>query len=152
METKSLYLEGHLVLAMIRILDHKNKMPPTISATAEGLDFSLEQTNLICLKLKEKGIIDMVEDAYDVRLFIKDHLLLEELEKDGQEDRMQKALAEFQEKKKGLSTRVEQIQATQQAKQQKLFSELDALLKKKSAPGSKNFKIEHSGLDTVTDK
>lgn len=144
METKNLYDQAHLVVAMIRVLDHRKNFPPTLADVAAGLDFSLEQTNFICLKLKDKNIIEMVEDAFEVRLFVRNHLMIEELERGCQEDQMQKALAEFQEKRKGLSARVEKIHATQQAKQQKLFSEIEAMLKKKQSPEAKNFKLDPS--------
>ena len=95
MEIKQQYAQAHLVVAMIRILDHRAKTPPTVADVADGLGFTLEHVNFLCLKLKDKGIVDMVQDAYDVRLFIKDHLKIEAFEHEPQDDQMQTALAQF---------------------------------------------------------
>lgn len=132
MEHADFYSNAHLVVAAIRILTHKNSTPPSIDDVCRTLSFSLEQGNFTCKKLKEIGIIDLVEGAFGGRLFIKNHLKIEEIPKDKKEDKLDEALKKFQNSKKEFSKKIESFQAKQTQKQKDLFAELDKKLKEKS--------------------
>ena len=94
------------------------------------LSFSLEQGNLICKKLKELEIIDVVEGAFENHLFIKDHLKIEEIPRDKKEDKLGEALKKFKNSKKDFSKDIESFQAKQAEKQKALFAKLEDKLKK----------------------
>ena len=100
MQNSDLYSNAHLVVAAIRIFTHKNSKHPSMNEICKTLSFSLEQGNLICKKLKDLGIIDVVEGAFENHLFIKNHLKIEEIPRDKKEDRLEDALKKFKDSKK----------------------------------------------------
>ena len=134
MQNSDFYSNAHLVAAAIRILTHKNSTPPSIDEICQTLSFSLEQGNFICKKLKDKGIIEIVEGAFGTRLFLKSHLKIEELSKGKKADSLEDAVKKFQSSKKDMTQKVELFQAKQAKKQKDLFAELEKKLKKGSAP------------------
>ncbi|HAY38943.1 MAG TPA: hypothetical protein DCY53_06130 [Desulfobacteraceae bacterium] len=132
MQHPDLYSNAHLVVSAIRIFTHKNSKHPSLNEICKTLSFSLEQGNLICKKLKDLGIIDMVEGAFEHQLFIKDHLKIEEISRDKKEDGLEEALKKFKDSKKDFSKKIESFQAKQAEKQKALFAELEEKLKKGS--------------------
>lgn len=132
MQNPDLYSNAHLVVAAIRIFTHKNSKHPSLNEICKTISFSLEQGNLICKKLKELGIIDVIEAAFENHLFIKDHLKIEEIPRDKKEDRLEDALKKFKDSKKDFSKKIESFQAKQAEKQKALFAELEEKLKKGS--------------------
>ncbi len=133
MQHSDLYSNAHLVVAGIRIFTHKNSKHPSMNEICKTLSFSLEQGNLICKKLKDLGIIDVVEGAFENHLFIKDHLKIEEIPRGKKDDRLEDALKKFKNSKKDFSKKIESFQAKQAEKQKALFAELEEKLKKGSA-------------------
>ena len=105
MKKTDFYSNAHLVVAAIRIHDHQNAAFPTIHEVSRTLSFSMEQGNYICKKLIEMGIIEVVEGAYETRLFIKNHLQLEEIPRGPIESKIEKELQEFQ-TSKGLKIKL----------------------------------------------
>ena len=132
MQRLDLYYNAHLVVAAIRIYTHKNSKHPSMNEICDTLSFSLEQGNLICKKLKELGVIDVVEGAFENHLFIKDHLKIEEIPRDKKEDKLEDALKKFKNSRKDFSKKIESFQAKQAEKQKALFAELEEKLKKGS--------------------
>ena len=132
MQHSDLYSNAHLMVAAIRIFTHKNSKHPSLDEICKALAFSLEQGNLICKKLKDLGIIDVVEGAFEYQLFIKDHLKIEEIPRDKKEDKLEEALKKFKDSKKDFSKKIESFQAKQAEKQKALFAELEEKLKKGS--------------------
>ena len=132
MQHPDLYTNAHLVVAAIRIFTHKNSKNPSLNEVCNTLSFSLEQGNLICKKLKELGIIDVIEGAFENHLFIKDHLKIEEIPRDKKENKLEEALKKFKDSKKDFSKKIESFQAKQAEKQKALFAELEEKLKKGS--------------------
>lgn len=124
------YDNAHLVVAAVRIIEHQNKAPASIEAVCTLLSFSLEQGNYLCRKLKEMEIIDMVEGAYGIKLFIKNHPKIEEIPRGHIESQIEKELQKFQSSKKQISQKIESIKSEQAKKKQDLFAELEQKLKK----------------------
>lgn len=139
MKNSDLYSNAHLVVAAIRVFTHKNSKQPSMDEICQTLSFSLEQGNLICKKLKDLGIIDVVEGAFENHLFIKNHLKIEEIPKDKKEDRLEEALKKFKDSKKDFSKEIESFQAKQAEKQKALFAELEKRLKKGSDKTESSF-------------
>jgi len=132
MQHPDLYSNAHLVVAAIRIFTHKNSKHPSLNEICTTLSFSLEQGNLICKKLKDLGIIDVVEGAFENHLFIKDYLKIEEIPRGKKEDKLEEALKKFKDSKKDFSKKIESFQVKQAEKQKALFAELEEKLKKGS--------------------
>ena len=130
MKGKDFYSDAHLVVAAIRILEHQNFASPSIDEICRTLSFSLEQGNFVCRKLYEMNIIDIVEGAFGTKLFIKNHLLLEEIPQGATEDNLEKEIKKFQTTKKDYIQKIELFKAEQEKKKKNLFAELEKKFKK----------------------
>ena len=127
--TQSLYDGAHLFVAAIRVLNHQEQTPPTLDQVCRMLALSGERGGFLCRRLSEIGAIEMVTGAYGDRLFVRDHLNIEELPREAANDRMQAELDRFQEAQKGLTRKVESIRAEQARKKKDLFSEVEKKLR-----------------------
>jgi hypothetical protein len=130
MENRSLYHEGHLFVAAIRILERRHGAPPTLEQIAELVHFSNQQIGLISRRLRDMGITEQVEGAYGDRWGIVDHLKLEELPRDQEVTLLDTALKKFQSERSKLAQKVETIKEMQAQKRKDLFAGLDKKLKK----------------------
>lgn len=130
MEHTDLYSDAHLVVAAIRILERRNSVPPSIDNICNFLSFSPERGNYICRKLDETGVIEIVEGAFGIRLFLKNHLAIEEIPKNIKTSSMDDELKKFKDSRKELNQRVASIQAQQAEKKKNLFAKLEDQLKK----------------------
>ena len=126
------YTKAHLFVSAIRILEYKDKAAPSIENVCRIISCSLEQGNLICNKLVERQIIDIVEGAYGTSLYIKNHLAIEEISKGAKESKFEKEIKKFQENQNKISQKVESFQTDQVEKQKNLFAELEKKLKKET--------------------
>ena len=124
MKEIDLYTKAHLVVAAIRILGHQANVSSSIEKVCQMISFSLEHGNLICKKLDELGIIELVEGAYGTRLFVKNHLKIEEIPRGEGESKLEEELKKFQSSKKDLSKKIELLKAKHAEKQKNLFAEL----------------------------
>jgi len=131
MGKKDFYSTAHLIVAAIRVLEHRNGIPPTIESLGKTLSFSLEESHFQCRKLHKMGIIDIVEGAFDTKLFIKNHLELEKIPKEKKDTKIQDDLKKFINTKKDISKTVESIKLKKKKKQEDLFADIDQKLKKK---------------------
>ncbi len=130
MSQKSFYGDAHLVVAAIRVLEHTEKKPPSVDEVCQTLSISVEQGNLLCNKLHETGAIELTEGAYGTRLFIRDHLKLEEIPKDLEDSDIGEEIEKFKSSKKDMEEKIESIKTEQAEKQKKLFSDIEEKLKK----------------------
>ncbi len=132
MQKTGLYSNAHLVVAAIRVLDHQKNAPPSIEDVCQALSFSLEQANFICNKLEEMQIIEIVKGSYGTRLFIKNHLKIEEIPRGDKVSGLEEELKKFKSSRKGFTKEIESFQAKQAKKQKDLFAELEKKLKQKA--------------------
>ena len=130
MNPVNLYSSAHLIVAAIRILEHRNSSPPSVENVCDALSVSLEQGNLLFRKLEELKIIEVVEGPYGTRLFVRNHLMVEEIPKDSKESGIEEEIKQFQNTKKDYTKKIESFQAKQAEKQKNLFAELEKKLKK----------------------
>ncbi len=129
-DNKNPYLEGHLFVAAIRILEHQNGSPPALKEISTLLNYSAEQTGLISRRLQEAGIVRVVESAFGDRWGIENHLSIEDLPKEAAASQMDEALKQFKAEKSKMDEKIESIKEQQAKKQKDLFSELEKQLKK----------------------
>ncbi|MFO8084099.1 MAG: hypothetical protein R6U27_07260 [Desulfobacterales bacterium] len=125
-----LYKKAHLVVAAIRLLEHQNTNSPSIEKVCRMLSFSIEEANLIIRRLKDMQIINVTEGAFGTRLFIQNHLAIENIRHDEQEDKMAHELEKFQKSQKERLKKIESIKAEQAAKKKNLFAEIEQKLRK----------------------
>jgi thiamine monophosphate synthase len=70
-----------------------------------------------------------VEGSYGTRLFINDHLKLEDLPRGEPENKLEDDLKKFQDTQKAFSQKIESFQAQQKQKKKDLFAEMEKKLK-----------------------
>lgn len=132
MERKSIFFEGHLVVAAIRILEFRSGSPPSSGQIGEMLGLSSEQTGYIIRRLNEASVIKQVESAFGDRWTTADYLQLENLPRDASEPtQLDHALEKFQSEKNKMAQKVEAIKEQQALKKKDLFAEIEQKLKKK---------------------
>ena len=128
-KSKNLYTTAHLFVSAIRVWEHQNDTPPALEEISHMLSMSIERSNYICNKLKEMGIVDSVKGSFGNRLFVRDHLRIEEIPREDDESRLEEELKKFQESQKGISQKIENIKAQQAQKKKDLFAEMEKKLK-----------------------
>lgn len=128
-KSKNLYTTAHLFVSAIRLWEYQNDTPPALEEVSHMLAMSIEHANYICRKLKDMGIVDSVEGSFGNRLFIRDHLKIEEIPREDDESKLEEELKKFKESQKGLSQKIETIQAKQAQKKKDLFAEMEKKLK-----------------------
>jgi len=129
MESNKLYNDGHLVVAAIRVLTHVNGRPPAVADVLAMLAFSTEGGNLICRKLEQHGIIEASKGPYGVRLFIRDALLLEEIDRDEEGNRLNDALEAFKSRRRDYDSEIAAFKARQKDRKSNVFAEIEKKLK-----------------------
>ena len=132
------YSQAHLLVAAIRIYEHLNSRPPTLDDLSQTINFSIEQVNMICRKLEELKIIEAVEGSYGVRLFIRNHLYIEDIPRNEPENKLEEELKKFQNNQKAISQKIESLTAQKQKKKKDLFAEMEKKLKKELEKKQKN--------------
>lgn len=131
MSNQDLYRDSHLMVAAIRVLEHKHRAPPTLEGISDLLSMALDETNRLCRKLSDLGIVETVTKAGETRLFIADHLAIETIETRPEDAAatLSSELAEFQKTRDAQKKKIEDIQAQQKKKRDALKAELDRKLK-----------------------
>ena len=128
-EEKDLYSQAHLLVAAIRVFEHNSSRPPTIEELCRTINFSLEKGNFICRKLEELEIIEAVEGSYGPRLFVRDHLKIEDIPRGVSDSGFEDELKKFQDNRKALTQKIKSFQAQQKQKKEDLFAEMEKKLK-----------------------
>ena len=131
MNERDLYSSAHLIASAVRILEHRNGRPPSIEEVCDILSFTSEQSYIYLNRLSDLGVIEVVEGNFGTRIFLRDHLKIEEIPKDSKESGLGDAIKEFQDSRKKMSDKIASIQADQAKKKKDLFAELENQLKKK---------------------
>ncbi len=131
MAVASLYDQGHLVVAAIRVLTHQKGLPPSVEDISRCLCLSTEQGGRILHRLQEEGIIEVVEGGYGTRVFVREHLRVEDLPRTGESTGLADEVKKFQESRKGMDEKIAAFKAQQEEKKKSMFAELDKKLKKK---------------------
>lgn len=129
MEKNSLYASAHLVVAAIRIHEYRHGGPPAIEDICKVLSFSLEEGNRLRHKLISLGIIDALEKSGETRVFVKNHLAIEEIPRHAETSSLQTELDEFKKSREAQVKKIQSIQSEQAEKKKKLHEELEQKLK-----------------------
>jgi hypothetical protein len=129
MQTDDFYSTAHLFVAAVRVWEYQNSTPPSVEDVCHILSFSLERSNFICKQLQDLGIVEAVEGAYGRRLYIKNHLKIEDIPKGETGSKLEEELSKFKKTQKEFTQKIESIQAKQAQKKKDLFAEVEKKLK-----------------------
>ena len=97
--------EGHLIVAAIRVLVHREGRPPEPQEVAQLLDLPEASVRLGISHLAELGIVTLVESAYATHLEVADASGLEDLPEEPGAD-IASDLADFDKRKQEESERM----------------------------------------------
>jgi len=129
------------VVAGIRVLMNRDHHPPTEEDLAELVGMSREWVGVLVRALADKGVVQLVESAFSLRVEVRDHLALETLTKEKDAKKIDEELQEFSEKRKKEEEALGDIFGggflkKQQDEMDHLADELKHFKPKKSKPNS----------------
>ena len=134
---KDLYTEAHLLVAAIRVHEHVQARPATIEDACHMLGFSTEHAGIICRRLVDLGILESVQGSFGARLFIRDHLKIEDIPRGEVGRRLEEEVKKFQDLQRHFTQKIETLQAEQSGKKKSLFAEMEKKLKEEIGKKSK---------------
>ena len=129
MKKNDFYTKAHLIVAAIRIHEHTHAGPPAIEDICRSLSISLEEGNRLCLKLEDMEIVDILEKTGEARLFVKDHIKIEEIPVYQEQNNIQADLEKFKKSREENIKKIKSIQSEYADKKKKLHEELEQKLK-----------------------
>jgi len=130
MQKQNFYSQSHLIVSAIRVVSHTRAEAPSVTDVCELLTFSLEQGHLLCKKLHELKIIEMVEGPFGIRLFVRDHLKIEDIPQDDAGTSLKEEVEKFQSSRKDFKDQIEKFQSRKEQEQKELFAKIQEKLKK----------------------
>lgn len=134
----NLYQKGHLLLAGIRIFEFNNEYAPDIEdlwRIFEGV--SREDLEFVVRRLEGMGIVTVASSAGSRRIFIRDHLKLEELKEMDKGPSMEDEVARFKEQQSKIGDKVTKMQAEQKNRKKDLYADMEQKLKEEIAKREK---------------
>ncbi|MDZ7597085.1 MAG: hypothetical protein U5J82_01990 [Desulfobacterales bacterium] len=96
---------------------------------------SKEASRYLALKLHEMGVLRLVEGGYGVRLFIQDHLKLEDLPREAAGPSLENALEDFRRTRQETARSLDALKAEQQKLKQGRVSEIEKKLREELRKG-----------------
>ena len=94
------YQEAHLIVAAIRVVQHREGRPPTPEEVAALLNLPKEKVFILVRALAARGVVQMLETPFEVRLDVLDPTPLEALPRTDGEPEMKGELDEFYERER----------------------------------------------------
>ena len=129
MEKLSFYKKAHLIVAGIRTWEHLHEKPPAVEELSDFLSSSAEPVYLVCRKLAERGIIELVQGNYGDRVFLKDHLKIEDIPDDSASSGLDEELEKFKEEQKNRNKKIQDIKTKEEERKKSLFDQIEKQLK-----------------------
>jgi SLT domain-containing protein len=128
-EVANPYEQGHLFVAALRLFLHRNGRPPSVREISEMLQVSTEMGYYLSNRLAKLGVLEMVEGAFEERIYLKDHLRLEELPREEKASTLEAEVQRLKEEREKRHQEIERLQASQGGRKKELFSDLERQLK-----------------------
>ena len=125
------YAQGHLVIAAVRILEHRNGKPPTYEEIGGLLGISHEVIGAVARALRSHGAVKILETPFDTRLEVDDHTLLENLPREQTTAAMKGEVDAFLERSRSKQEDIESLfkSGEYEKKKKEKFAGLDQQLK-----------------------
>jgi hypothetical protein len=128
-EPSNPYEQGHLFVAALRVLKHINKRPPSVREISELLQIAPEMGHYLCNRLARLEVVEVVEGAFEERVYLKDHLRLEELPREERPTGLEEEVQRFKERMEQRQLELERMKSAHEEKKKDLFSDLERQLK-----------------------
>jgi hypothetical protein len=100
---------GHLIVAAIRVLSHREERLPRPEEIAQLLEMPPAALRVDLAALHDLGIVAIVESAFDTQVEIRDYRLLEELAPEEQDGDLSADLAAFDQRKQEEADRMDRL-------------------------------------------
>lgn len=78
-ESYTVYEEGQILMAGVRLFRHREKRQPSLRELAEFVGFSLESVHHLCNRLEKIGALERIRGAFEERVGLLDPLQAEVL-------------------------------------------------------------------------
>ncbi len=131
------YEDGHLVVAAVRVLGHRSGKPPTPEEVADLVDMPAEFIRNVAISLGEEGILKVLENPFEIRLEIADHMKLETLPRKSEKPSIGDEIDEFLKKRKEKVKETEKmlsLEELEKRKKEKLAKLEEEMRKMKGKP------------------
>jgi hypothetical protein len=112
MPSNPTYEQGHLLVAAVRVLLHKEGRAPTVEEVAGLIEDSPEVVRVHLRWLEERGIVHIVTNPFETRVEIADHGALEGLPREGSGPQMEEEVQEFKERFKSKQEKIGKLFST----------------------------------------
>jgi hypothetical protein len=110
MDVQAGYEEGHLLVAGVRVLTHRNQgRPPTVEEIAELIGLSREWTGVMVSSLERAKVLHTLTGPFETRVEIADHLALEKLPRQEAAAGVDEELRQFAKKKRREETQLKNL-------------------------------------------
>jgi hypothetical protein len=123
------YTEAHLLVAAIRVHEHVHSRPATLEDVCRLLALSTEHAGIIARRLEDLGVIEAVNGSFGTRLFVRDHLKLEEIPRGEVGRKLEEEVKKFQDTQRSFTQKIESLRVEQAGKKKNLFAEMEKKLK-----------------------
>jgi hypothetical protein len=123
------YEQGHLMVAALRLFIHREGRPPSVRDLSDMLEISTETGHYLCNRLEHLGAVKVIEAAFDEKVYLADHLKLEELPKEEKASTFEAEVQEYKEGRERQQEEIKQRRALHEDKKKDLFSDLEKQLK-----------------------
>jgi len=135
---KDFYTEAHLLVAAIRVHEHVHSRPATLEDVCRLLALSAEHAGIISRKLEDLGVIEAVQGSFGTRLFVRDHLKLEDIPRGELGRKLEDEVKKFQDTQRSFTQKIESLRVEQAGKKKNLFAEMEKKLKEELDRKSKS--------------
>ena len=123
------YTEAHLLVAAIRVHEHVHSRPATLEDVCRLLALSAEHAGIISRRLEDLGIIEAVQGSFGTRMFLRDHLRLEDIPRGELGRKLEDEVKKFQDTQRSFTQKIESLRVEQAGKKKNLFAEMEKKLK-----------------------
>ncbi len=137
MPAKPSYEDGHLIVAAVRVLSHGKDKPPTPEDIAQLLDLPVDFARNLVIALGEEGILHVIENPFEIRAEVGDHLKLEDLPRASEKPAIEDELEEFVRRKQRQVEETEKMLSLDEIEKKKKekLSKLEEEMKKMKDKG-----------------
>jgi len=128
----TLYEDAQILLAGIRLFQHREKRPPSLEELASFALFSLESVHHLCNRLETLGAVERIRGAFHDRICLKDPLAAEALRLEPEAPRIDEDVERWKEQRDQTIRGVEKRFARDFGKAEKedLYSQLEERIRK----------------------
>ena len=132
------YTEAHLLVAAMRVHEHVHSRPATLEDVCRLLALSAEHAGIISRRLEDLGIIEAVRGSFGTRMFLRDHLRLEDIPRGELGRKLEDEVKKFQDTQRSFTQKIESLRVEQAGKKKNLFAEMEKKLKEELDRKSKS--------------